>query len=132
MLYEGNVLACIQIVDEVSIATSVNFNIHILIDPNDGATFVESDDYTNFQKAVIQLTTIQEKSRKQLIDQKLEFEDMQLTFIDMQQNISNLNNAFDNLNNNILDKIATIESIIDKKANITDIYTKTQIDNFLE
>ena len=129
MLYEGNVLACIQIVDEISIATSVNFNIHILIDPNDGTTFVGSDDYTDFQKAVIQLTTIQEKSRKQLIDQKLEFEDMQLTFIDMKQTVAdnqelatealekstiaietanetaadfvNLNEAFDNLDNKI-------------------------------
>ena len=50
MLYEGNVLACIQLVDEISIATSVNFMIHILADPNDGSDFEATDDFSEFQK----------------------------------------------------------------------------------
>ena len=54
MLYEGNVLACIQIVDEVSISTSVNFTIHVLIDPNDGSNFEETDDFTEFQKGILE------------------------------------------------------------------------------
>lgn len=85
MLYEGNVLACIQIVDRVSIATSTNFTIHILIDSNDGLSFIASDDYTEFQKAVIQLTSVETQARKQLADQKLEFENMQLAFIDIRR-----------------------------------------------
>lgn len=85
MLYEGNVLACIQIVDRVSIATSTNFTIHILIDPNDGSSFIASDDYTEFQKAVIRLAFIETQARKQLADQKLEFEDMQLAFMDIRR-----------------------------------------------
>lgn len=85
MLYEGNVLACIQIVDGVSIATSVNFTIHVLIDPNDGSSFIASDDYTEFQKAVIQLTSIGNQARRQLTSQKLEFEDMQLAFMDIRR-----------------------------------------------
>ena len=85
MLYEGNVLACIQIVDEVSISTSVNFTIHVLIDPNDGSTFEASDDYSEFQKAVIRLASVEEQARKQMADQKIEFEDMQLAFMNVQE-----------------------------------------------
>lgn len=85
MLYEGNVLACIQIVDSVSIATSVNFTIHVLIDPNDGSNFIASDDYTEFQKAIIQLASVQDQAHQQLINQKLEFEDMQLAFMDIRR-----------------------------------------------
>ena len=80
MLYEGNVLACIQIVDEVSISTSVNFTIHVLIDPNDGSSFEGTDDFTEFQKAVISLTTLEDQVKQQMQDQKNEFEDMQLVF----------------------------------------------------
>lgn len=86
MLYEGNVLSCIQIVDEVSIATSVNFTIHVLIDPNDGSTFIASDDFTEFQKAIISLASVETQARRQLLNQKIEFEDMQLAFMKIQKN----------------------------------------------
>ena len=85
MLFEGNVLACIQIVDEVSIATSVNFTIHVLIDPNNGSSFVGTDDFTEFQNAVIKLASVEDQARKQMIDQKIEFEDMQLAFMNVQK-----------------------------------------------
>lgn len=81
MLYEGNVLACIQIVDSVSIATSTNFTIHVLIDPNVGQTYTETDDYSDFQKMVIQISSLSDRMENQLIDQKIEFEDMQLEFM---------------------------------------------------
>ena len=85
MLYEGNVLACIQIVDNVSISTSVNFTIHVLIDPNDGSSFVGTDDFSEFQKAVIRLASVEDQARKQMTDQKIEFEDMQLAFMNVQK-----------------------------------------------
>ena len=83
MLYEGNVLACIQIVDEVSISTSVNFTIHVLIDPNDGSGFEETDDFSEFQKAVISLATLEDQVKDQMQAQREEFEDMQLAFEDV-------------------------------------------------
>lgn len=88
MLYEGNVLSCIQIVDEVSIATSVNFTIHVLIDPNDGSTFIATDDFTEFQKAIISLGSVETQARRQLLNQKIEFEDMQLAFMRIQKDSS--------------------------------------------
>lgn len=60
MLYCGDVLACIEIVDDVSIAASNNFMIHVLEDPNDGSTFVVTDDFSEFKKAIIDLTTFQD------------------------------------------------------------------------
>ena len=81
MLHEGNVLACIQIVDDVSIATSVNFMIRILVDPNGHQSFTDTDDYSDFQKVVIQINSLTAQMKKQLTAQKLEFEDMQLEFM---------------------------------------------------
>ena len=89
MLYEGNVLACIQIVDEVSISTSVNFTIHVLIDPNDGSGFEETDDFSEFQKAVINLTVAEERARQQMEEQRSEFEDMQVEFIEVRTTAQN-------------------------------------------
>lgn len=80
MLHEGNVLACIQLVDEVSIATSVNFTIHILSDPNDGSDYELSDDYSDFQKMVIRISCLEKQMKDQMEAQKIEFEDMQLIF----------------------------------------------------
>lgn len=78
MLKKGDVLACIEIVDSVSIAASTNFIVHVLEDPNDGSQFVVSDDYTVFQNAVIELNCIGEQAKKQLRQQRIEFEDMML------------------------------------------------------
>lgn len=55
MLYEGDVLCCIEIVDHLSIAPSTNFRVHVLADPDDGSRFVASDDYSEFQKATIEM-----------------------------------------------------------------------------
>lgn len=85
MLHEGNVLACIQLVDDKSIATSTNFMIHVLIDPNSGQSYIESDDYSDFQKAVIVITNLSGQMTRQMEAQKLEFEDMQLEFMDVRQ-----------------------------------------------
>lgn len=90
MLYEGNVLACIQIVDEVSIATSKNFVIHILVNPNDGSDFIKTNDFTEFQQAVIELATLKDQIETQSAQQKNKFENMQLVFEEMQNNFSNI------------------------------------------
>jgi hypothetical protein len=84
MLKEGNVLACIQLVDRVSIVSSTNFIVHVLTDPNDGSNFVVSDDYSLFQSAVIELNCLAEQMKDQMEQQKIEFEDMQLGFRDIQ------------------------------------------------
>lgn len=85
MLHEGNVLCCIEIVDSISIAPSNNFIVHILSDPNDGSTFVVSDDFTEFQHAVIELNCLADQMREQMVNQKIEFEDMQMEIKDIHE-----------------------------------------------
>ena len=80
MLHEGDVLCCIEIVDSVSIVQSTTFLVHVLTDPNDGSNFVVSDDFSEFQNAVIQLNCIADQMKDQMLQQKLEFEDMTLQF----------------------------------------------------
>ena len=80
MLHEGDVLCCIEMVDSVSIVQSTTFLVHVLTDPNDGSNFVVSDDFSEFQNAVIQLNCIANQMTDQMLQQKLEFEDMALQF----------------------------------------------------
>lgn len=85
MLHEGDVLCCIEMVDSVSIVQSTTFLVHVLIDPNDGSGFVVSDDFSEFQNAVIQLNCIADQMKDQMLQQKLEFEDMTLQFDEIKE-----------------------------------------------
>lgn len=85
MLHEGDVLCCFELVDSVSITQSNNFVVHVLSDPNDGSTFVVSDDFTLFKNAVIRLNCIGDQMRNQMTQQKIEFEDMLLKFNDLKE-----------------------------------------------
>lgn len=90
MLYEGNVLACIQIVDKISIATSVNFIIHVLNDPiNDQEPEIDDIDYSNFQKIITQVTNLSQDMSDQMTFYQDEFERMQLEFSDIRDNSEN-------------------------------------------
>lgn len=75
MLHEGDVLCCVELVDSVSIASSTNFLVHVLSDPNDGSAFVVSNDFSAFQNAVIHLTSIGDKMEKQMEEQRKEFKE---------------------------------------------------------
>lgn len=67
MLWEGNVLANIQLVDNVSIAVSTNFIIHILKDFNEEEDQDPISDYSEFKKAAIALSSLSEQMEEQLI-----------------------------------------------------------------
>ena len=80
MLHEGDVTCCIKLVDDVSISPSNNFNVRVLSDPNTGDTFVTGDDYSIFDRAVIEMNAATEKAREQLEQQQKEFNDMRAEF----------------------------------------------------
>lgn len=111
MLYEGNALACIQIVDKISIATSVNFMIHIFIDPNDGSDFEPTNDFTEFQRAITQLASIEEQMRTQMNSQKDEFDDMLLSFSEIQTIASESYNIATEANQKCDDLLASFQFI---------------------
>ena len=127
MLHDGNVLACIQIVDEISIASSKNFIIHVLIDPNDGSDFVNSNDFTEFQQAVIELATTQDLAEAQMIEQQTAFETMQLIFENMQEELSNFQDSIEEtVDDFILNAQTEIHNTIEtEKLNAAITVTKT-------
>ena len=109
MLMEGDVLCCIELVDSVSIAQSTNFIVHVLSDPNDGSSFVVSDDFTLFQNAVIRLNCIGDQMIDQMTQQKIEFEDMQLKLGAIE---NYANDALDK-SNEALERVETIEKRVE-------------------
>ena len=136
MLYEGNVLACIQIVDEISIATSKNFVIHVLINPNDGTDFVNTNDFSEFQQAVIELATLKDEIESQSTQQKTDFENMQLIFEEMQSNFSNIQELAEEakqISENSLTLVnETIETISNLRQELLDdIVTPEELTNFV-
>lgn len=89
MLHEGDVLCCIKLVDDISIAPSNNFIVHVLQDPNDGSSFVVGDDYSVFDRCVIEMNSLTDKLREEFDGYKKEFEDMRQSFSTIENN-SNL------------------------------------------
>lgn len=69
----GEVICDVELVDDISIAPTQTFLVHILEDPHDGSNFVVSDNFTVFQQAVIHLTTLADK----IEDQSAKFEEME-------------------------------------------------------
>ena len=76
MLHEGVVLASIELVDDISIASSTNFHIEVLADPWGENNFDETEDFSIFQDAVVKINSTQRKAQKQLEEQQRSFETM--------------------------------------------------------
>lgn len=87
LLYEGDALCCIKLVDDVSVVQSTNFIVHILSDPNSGENFTVSDDYSVFNQAVIELTSLSEEMKQQMEEQEKEFSGWRDTFSQMREDI---------------------------------------------
>lgn len=87
MLHEGDVLCCVKLVDSISISPSNNFLVHVLQDPNDGSSFIVGDDYSVFDKAVIEMNSATSQAKEQLAQQQAEFETMREEFSTMKNDI---------------------------------------------
>lgn len=77
---EGEVTCDVELVDDISIAPTQTFLVHILSDPHDGSHFVASDDFNVFQEAVIKMTTLSGQMQGQLDSQKETFDNMRTEF----------------------------------------------------
>ena len=117
MLHEGDVLCCIEMVDSVSIVQSTTFLVHVLTDPNDGSSFVVSDDFSEFQNAVIQLNCIADQMKDQMLQQKLEFEDMALQFGEIKEkaDVAYLNST------DAVNRVSALEEKVDNMTLTADI-----------
>lgn len=74
--HKGDVLARIELVDQISIAPSVNFTIRVLSNPNDDRRFEYKDDYSVFSLAVLELNSALENANKQMEEWQCEFQAM--------------------------------------------------------
>lgn len=77
MLFEGTALCRIELVDNISVTPSVNFLVKILSNPNDGSTFVESDDFSVFQQAILDGNHFVEEMKQKVEEQKLDITEIQ-------------------------------------------------------
>ena len=89
MLHEGDVLCCIKLVDDISISPSNNFLVHVLQDPNDGSSFIVGDDYSIFDKCILEMNALTDKLREEFDGYAKEFDEMRQSFNQIKEN-SNL------------------------------------------
>lgn len=61
LLHEGDVIANIELVDDISVAASVNFSIHVLADPWAGTKWIEQDDLSEFKTAMNKASTMEDR-----------------------------------------------------------------------
>lgn len=85
MLREGDVLCCVELVDDISIVQSQNFIVHVVSDPNDGSKYVVSDDFSVFQQAVLDLNSATKKAEEQMDTQEKRFSEMEDSFDEIKE-----------------------------------------------
>ena len=73
LLREGDVTATIELVDDISIAVSTTFNIHVMSDPYQTNKYDDSDDFSEFQRAAITLSSAADSAKEQMREQACEF-----------------------------------------------------------
>ncbi len=104
MLYEGDVICTIELVDDISISTSSSFLIHVTADPYDGSHFCSTDDFSVFQQAVIDMNSVAEKASQQ-------FEDYEQRFTQIEKDVDTCKENSDKAYTLATDAIKRIEDI---------------------
>lgn len=85
LLHQGDVTCTIELVDENSISPSNDFVVRVTTDPFDGSEFESTDDFSEFQQAVIDMNSAAELAEEQLNQQKQDFEGMEDSFQEMEE-----------------------------------------------
>lgn len=80
MLYEGDVICTVEIVDEYSIATTSSFVVHVTSDPYDSFQFNAVDDFSVFQQAAIHLTALANEVEDWISNTTTRFAEMEKDF----------------------------------------------------
>ena len=121
MLHEGNVLACIQLVDKISIASSTNFVIHILEEPDTGEDFLALDDYDEFKRMIIRISSLEEEMREQIDAQEEEFNGMREEFAGMQEEFEGVRADVEEALNKANQAVETAEAMSDVAQHAEDL-----------
>ena len=121
MLETGDVMARIEIVDEQSIDASTNFLIKILEAPSNHDEFLETDTYSAFQRAVLNMNNLTTD-----YEEMVNYQDLQIDILEgriqsleahwayhdvlLEEILSNISELLDGLSKNEKDIIAIQES----------------------
>lgn len=120
MLHEGDVIATIELVDDISVSASQTFSIHIAMDPWEGTDWIEQDDLSEFKTAVNWIKNYsQEIDAKQAeVDARLDELEKINDFIDfIDENKNGINDEDENLSLDTDDGIEIIEWTGDENGN---------------
>lgn len=90
LLREGNVLACLKFIDDISISVSTNFVIRVLSDPNEAIDFEDNDDYSVFKQAAMDLQSTNTRAIELLEEQNREFRKILDWFYQAQEDLRNI------------------------------------------
>ena len=74
MLHEGDVIASIELVDDISVAASTTFTIKVLDEPWDGTQWIEQDDLSEFKTAMIKAQNLEDSMKQDYDDIKAALE----------------------------------------------------------
>lgn len=108
MLKEGDVTCCVELVDDVSIVQSQNFNVHVIADPNDGSEYINSDDFSLFQQAVIDMNSLLDTAAEKFEKQDKSIEAMKEVLETVQKTVEEVEIKF----NEITAKFSSLEEEI--------------------
>ena len=114
MLHEGNVLACIQLVDGISIASSTNFVIHVLEEPDTGEDFLAMDDYSEFKRMIIRISSLEDEMRELMEEQEEEFAGIRNEFAGMQE-------EFEDVKADVTEALETANQAIETAEAMSDV-----------
>lgn len=134
----GEVICDVELVDDVSIAATQTFLVHILEDPHDGSNFILSDEFTVFQQAVIHLTTLADKIEEQAADEATRFAEIENTFSEMQDDFAEMQNEFTEFKTQVGNDLAEMqEDIVEVQDDLAKKQTaideiNTQLDTKLD
>ena len=128
MLYCGDVLACIELVDDISIAASTNFMIHVLEDPNDGVPYIFSDDYSEFKLAVISLNSLADEVRDQMAEYATEWENMQIQHEYIMTIVEEIHILNEEMQDTLQDIQARVDEILQECVDYIQDIGQTEID----
>lgn len=90
MLREGHVLCNIKVTDEVSMVQSLDFEIHVLSDVDDGSDFIASNDYEAFKQSIIDLTKTQNDIATLVYGYRQRFQELEDRIKDTDNNVHKL------------------------------------------
>ena len=77
MLVEGDIICCIDLIDDISVCSTSSFNVKVLSNPNEGFDYTKYSEFNDFQKSLLELARLNGTLQIQLDEAKLDYQKME-------------------------------------------------------